>query len=137
MKFQPALAAMSAAADHKGEIVNGNVIQHWSIAGLEPSTDVIPYQPAGTLWEATPPTGCCSVPRRVMGAGTRSGRLASMMAGYRPVTAAVTQQSGTRPHDETVSHSVARCGCWASRRIAAWRRDPMPPATSRSRSPQR
>lgn len=36
-----------------GELVNGNVVQHWTITGLKPSTDIIPFQPAGTLWEAT------------------------------------------------------------------------------------
>ncbi|MGE2834266.1 MPT63 family protein [Mycobacterium sp. SMC-4] len=36
-----------------GELVNGMIIQHWTITGLKPSTDSIPYQPAGTLWEAT------------------------------------------------------------------------------------
>lgn len=36
-----------------GELVNGSVIQHWTITGLKPSSDVIPYRPVGTLWEAT------------------------------------------------------------------------------------
>jgi hypothetical protein len=27
--------------------------QLWSVAGLQPSTDVIPFAPAGTVWEAT------------------------------------------------------------------------------------
>lgn len=36
-----------------GELVNGTVIQHWTITGLKPSTDSIGYRPAGTLWEAT------------------------------------------------------------------------------------
>ncbi len=36
-----------------GELVNGNVVQHWTVSHLKPSTDVIPYQPVGTLWEAT------------------------------------------------------------------------------------
>ncbi|WP_369803623.1 MPT63 family protein [Mycobacterium sp. NAZ190054] len=36
-----------------GELVNGNVVQQWTITDLKPSSDVIPYQPVGTLWEAT------------------------------------------------------------------------------------
>jgi Domain of unknown function (DUF1942) len=37
----------------EGKLVDGNVIQAWTITDLKPSTDVIPYQPIGTLWEAT------------------------------------------------------------------------------------
>lgn len=37
----------------QGELVNGDVVQGWTIAGLQPSTDTIPYPVAGTLWEAT------------------------------------------------------------------------------------
>lgn len=37
----------------QAELVNGNVVQGWTITNLMPSTDVIPYQPRGTLWEAT------------------------------------------------------------------------------------
>lgn len=37
----------------EGKLVDGNVIQAWTISDLKPSTDVIPYQISGTLWEAT------------------------------------------------------------------------------------
>ena len=58
------LAAPFAAADEdsapttttigqQGKLVNGNVVQSWTISGLKPSSDVIPYAPHGTLWEAT------------------------------------------------------------------------------------
>ncbi|AFM19333.1 protein of unknown function (DUF1942) [Mycolicibacterium chubuense NBB4] len=74
MKIKPALAALttaaaaavgvagapfaSADADVKylgqpGELANGSVVQHWTVTGLKPSTDTIPYRPAGQLWEAT------------------------------------------------------------------------------------
>ncbi|BBX20099.1 phosphopeptide-binding protein [Mycolicibacterium duvalii] len=48
----------SAEADVKylgqpGELVNGSVVQHWTVTDLKPSSDVIPYRPVGTLWEAT------------------------------------------------------------------------------------
>ncbi|MGE0216297.1 DUF1942 domain-containing protein, partial [Mycolicibacterium sp.] len=36
-----------------GELTNGAVVQRWTITGLEPSTDTIPYPVNGTLWEAT------------------------------------------------------------------------------------
>ncbi|PQE00955.1 phosphopeptide-binding protein [Mycobacterium sp. EPG1] len=36
-----------------GELVNGGVVQHWTVSHLKPSPDTIPYTPAGTLWEAT------------------------------------------------------------------------------------
>lgn len=35
------------------ELVNGDVVQAWTIKDLKPSSDAIPYQVAGTLWEAT------------------------------------------------------------------------------------
>lgn len=35
------------------ELFEIEVDQHWTVDGLRPSTDVIAYQPAGTLWEAT------------------------------------------------------------------------------------
>ena len=37
----------------QGELVNGDVVQAWTITDLKPSTDVIPHQVNGTLWEAT------------------------------------------------------------------------------------
>lgn len=37
----------------QAKLVNGNVIQGWTISGLKPSTDVIPHHVQGTLWEAT------------------------------------------------------------------------------------
>lgn len=37
----------------QGELVDGAVVQHWTVNGLKQSSDVIPYQPAGTLWEVT------------------------------------------------------------------------------------
>lgn len=52
--------ASTAAADaelqylgEQGELVNGDVVQGWTVTGLKPSTDVIPYPVTGTLWEAT------------------------------------------------------------------------------------
>ncbi|MCV7152314.1 MPT63 family protein [Mycolicibacterium pyrenivorans] len=75
MKIKPAMTAMTAAAaaalgvaaapfasaddvevrtlGQPAELVNGSVVQHWTVTGLKPSTDTIPYRPAGTLWEAT------------------------------------------------------------------------------------
>ncbi|WP_168143623.1 MPT63 family protein [Mycolicibacterium frederiksbergense] len=37
----------------QAELVDGNVVQGWTVTGLKVSTDTIPYQPHGTLWEAT------------------------------------------------------------------------------------
>lgn len=37
----------------QGKLVEGNVVQGWTVTGLKQSTDVIPYQAAGTLWEVT------------------------------------------------------------------------------------
>ena len=37
----------------QGQLVNGGVVQAWTVTDLRPSSDVIPYQPQGTLWEAT------------------------------------------------------------------------------------
>ncbi|MDA2889630.1 DUF1942 domain-containing protein [Mycolicibacterium sp. BiH015] len=74
MKIKPAMAALTTVAavavaltgasvasaetetqwlGQPGELVNGNVVQHWTVSHLKPSSDVIPYRPSGTLWEAT------------------------------------------------------------------------------------
>lgn len=52
--------AASAAADTTDlgqpadvELVEIEVEQHWTVGDLRPSTDVIAFRPAGTLWEAT------------------------------------------------------------------------------------
>jgi hypothetical protein len=37
----------------EGRLVDGNVIQSWTISDLKPSADVIPHRVSGTLWEAT------------------------------------------------------------------------------------
>ncbi|MEO8816289.1 MAG: DUF1942 domain-containing protein [Mycobacterium sp.] len=37
----------------QGTVVEGPIVQGWTISDLKPSSDVIPYQPRGTLWEAT------------------------------------------------------------------------------------
>jgi hypothetical protein len=56
-----AICAPSATADDTAvhtlgspaELVNGTVVQAWTIRDLKPSSDAIPYPVAGTLWEAT------------------------------------------------------------------------------------
>ena len=35
------------------DVVDIEIEQHWTIGDLQPSSDPIPYQPAGSLWEAT------------------------------------------------------------------------------------
>lgn len=50
------LAGADADVKHlgqPGELVNGTVVQHWTVTELKPSSDAIPYRPVGTLWEAT------------------------------------------------------------------------------------
>jgi len=37
----------------QGTVEDGGVIQGWTVTDLRPSSDAIPYQPRGTLWEAT------------------------------------------------------------------------------------
>lgn len=74
MKIEPAIAAATpvaaaigvaaaplASADdvevqslgQAAVLTDGNVVQHWTVTGLKPSTDSIPYWPVGALWEAT------------------------------------------------------------------------------------
>lgn len=45
----PTLVSLGQAA----ELVNGPVVQTWTVTGLKPSGDVIPWHVNGTLWEAT------------------------------------------------------------------------------------
>ncbi|WP_431241031.1 DUF1942 domain-containing protein (plasmid) [Mycolicibacterium aichiense] len=55
------MGAPSAYADdlaattlgNSAQLINGPVVQRWTVSGLKPSADVIPYPVAGTLWEAT------------------------------------------------------------------------------------
>lgn len=35
------------------ELINGSAVQTWTVSGLKPSGDVIPWHVNGTLWEAT------------------------------------------------------------------------------------
>lgn len=41
------------ALGSQGKLVDGAVVQGWTITNLKPSSDVIPYSVRGTLWEAT------------------------------------------------------------------------------------
>ena len=43
----------SLALGSQATLTNGDVVQGWTVNDLKPSTDTIPYQPHGTLWEAT------------------------------------------------------------------------------------
>lgn len=36
----------------RGELVNGDIVQAWTVESLKPSDDAIPYTPRGRLWEA-------------------------------------------------------------------------------------
>lgn len=45
----PTLVSLGQAA----ELVNGSAVQTWTVSGLKPSSDVIPWHVNGTLWEAT------------------------------------------------------------------------------------
>lgn len=47
------VAATTQPIGTQGTVENGGVIQGWTVSDLRPSTDAIPYQPRGTLWEAT------------------------------------------------------------------------------------
>jgi len=53
----PVAAADDSAADLRigqaGTLVNGDVVQTWTVSGLRRSADVIPGDVIGTLWEAT------------------------------------------------------------------------------------
>src|SRR3954454_19207027 len=39
----------------QAKLVDGNVVQGWTITNLKSSSDTIPYPVAGTLWGATAP----------------------------------------------------------------------------------
>lgn len=45
--------APNALADNLGSSVDVGGGQQWTVSNLQPSADAIPYQPAGSLWEAT------------------------------------------------------------------------------------
>ncbi|WZT99952.1 MPT63 family protein (plasmid) [Mycobacterium avium subsp. hominissuis] len=54
--FAPVASAEDSVIHTLGgpaQLVNGDVVQAWTVTGLKPSADAIPYAVAGTLWEAT------------------------------------------------------------------------------------
>lgn len=48
-----ASAVTTATLGSQAKLDNGNVIQGWTVTDLKPSTDAIPYDVRGTLWEIT------------------------------------------------------------------------------------
>lgn len=46
-------AVTTTTIGQQAKLANGDVVQAWTVTGLKPSTDEIPYAPQGTLWEAT------------------------------------------------------------------------------------
>lgn len=49
----PSPTVQTQALGSQGKLVDGAVIQGWTITNLKPSSDVIPFPVRGTLWEAT------------------------------------------------------------------------------------
>ena len=47
------VAPSTQSLGSQAKLVNGDVIQGWTISDLKPSSDAIPHQVNGTLWEAT------------------------------------------------------------------------------------
>jgi Domain of unknown function (DUF1942) len=45
--------ATTTTMGQQAKLINGSVVQGWTVTGLKPSSDVIPYSARGTLWEAT------------------------------------------------------------------------------------
>lgn len=50
---QPQIQVQTLPLGDQGKLVDGNVIQGWTVDNLQPSSDAIPYAVQGTLWEAT------------------------------------------------------------------------------------
>ena len=50
---EEAVAPSTTTIGQQGKLVNGDVVQGWTITGLKPSADEVPFTPSGTLWEAT------------------------------------------------------------------------------------
>ncbi|MBA0048198.1 MPT63 family protein [Mycobacteroides sp. LB1] len=46
-------AGADTALGQQGRLTNGDVVQAWTISDLKVSSDQLPYQAKGTLWEAT------------------------------------------------------------------------------------
>jgi hypothetical protein len=45
--------ATTQSLGSQAKLVNGDIVQGWTISNLKTSTDIIPYPVSGTLWEAT------------------------------------------------------------------------------------
>jgi hypothetical protein len=45
--------AVTTTIGNQNKLIDGDVVQGWTISDLRPSSDAIPYPVGGTLWEAT------------------------------------------------------------------------------------
>ncbi|MGV0716367.1 MPT63 family protein [Mycolicibacterium sp. XJ662] len=52
-QVQPQIQVQTLTLGTQGKLVDGNVIQGWTVDNLQPSSDPIPYNVQGTLWEIT------------------------------------------------------------------------------------
>ncbi|MDQ2637886.1 MAG: MPT63 family protein, partial [Actinomycetota bacterium] len=50
---QPQIQVQTLTLGNQGKLVDGNVVQGWTVDNLQPSSDPIPYNLQGTLWEIT------------------------------------------------------------------------------------
>lgn len=50
---QPQIQVQTLTLGNQGKLVDGNVVQGWTVDNLQPSSDPIPYTVQGTLWEIT------------------------------------------------------------------------------------
>lgn len=50
---QPQIQVQTLTLGNQGKLVDGNVVQGWTVDNLQPSSDPIPYTVQGTLWEVT------------------------------------------------------------------------------------
>ncbi|MGE2688270.1 MPT63 family protein [Mycolicibacterium pulveris] len=52
-QVQPQIQVQTLTLGTQGKLVDGNVVQGWTVDNLQPSSDPIPYNVVGTLWEVT------------------------------------------------------------------------------------
>jgi Domain of unknown function (DUF1942) len=91
----------------QAKLVDGNLVQGWTVTDLRPSADVIPYPVVGTLWEAT------ATDEAIQGSATPSSRISTLAPAVERRTASCSgslpHRGSIRPRSLRAKRPLARC----------------------------
>lgn len=138
--------APTALADNLGSPVDVGGGQQWTVNNLRPSADAIPYQPTGSLWEATATSqlaagGVPVIPGFAANAGAQSYPVLWGVASAQGINPSALPAGGsvtgkiyfdvTGGAPNSVSYVVD------GQQVANWVQPPPPPVVPRRRTPLR